>query len=477
MYDGGMTQHMITVFTAQPTRKELDRMAVSAVRTVGHLHQPPQRSNSARGDRLSTFLLDSLILASGFLIFVQIPIIGQLHLTEVLLVFTFFLLVPQRGRLLKRDLPFKFIFLFLIWLLAQVITDMVRGSTFSDYSRGWATIGFSLINFCALYMALTRRPKRLFLFLVGLSTGQITGYFLAPSEYAIAYPWKFGFGMGVTWMVVLVAVRLSRKKSLGHLGPAIVLIIIASVNILMGFRSMGGISFLVACFLIAQSLGKSRAATKRRPLRRIALLGVLIVVGSSVLALTYEYSVRHGWLGESAREKYEMQAEGQYGLLLGGRSEIMVSSLAVLDSPVIGHGSWAKNCHYASLYTELKEQAGYFPGEEKHQCLIPAHSHLMGSWVQAGFIGAVVWLWVIVLIVRALLVTYSTRNELSPLIAFCAFALTWDILFSPFSGFMRLITPFYIVVIMTSITGEDRPRTFKTFRLRYPLSYSNFSRR
>ena len=52
---------------------------------------------------------------------------------------------------------------------------------------------------------------------------------------------------------------------------------------------------------------------------------------------------------------------GEYGLLLGGRSEFLVSSLAVLESPVIGHGSWAKDCRYASLYVELKREAGYYP--------------------------------------------------------------------------------------------------------------------
>lgn len=42
---------------------------------------------------------------------------------------------------------------------------------------------------------------------------------------------------------------------------------------------------------------------------------------------------------------------GEYGLLLGGSGV-----------PVIGHGSWVKDCRYASLYVELKREAGHIPG-------------------------------------------------------------------------------------------------------------------
>jgi hypothetical protein len=43
---------------------------------------------------------------------------------------------------------------------------------------------------------------------------------------------------------------------------------------------------------------------------------------------------------------------------------------------------------------------------------------------------------------------YTTRLPLSPLFAFAAFSLTWDILFSPYGASTRLIAPYYVVVLL-----------------------------
>jgi hypothetical protein len=179
------------------------------------------------------------------------------------------------------------------------------------------------------------------------------------------------------------------------------------------------------------------------------MLGIVALIGAWGALQLYEHSAQSGWLGEDARQKYEMQSSGGYGLLLGGRTEILVSSRAVLDSPVIGHGSWAKDCGYAALYVQLKREAGYFSGDEDGECLIPAHSHLMGAWVEAGVLGAVFWVWVLTLPVRTLTRLYTTAERLAPLVALLAFLLIWDIFFSPFGGERHFMTPFYIVLMIS----------------------------
>ena len=100
-------------------------------------------------------------------------------------------------------------------------------SAFHDYARGWAMIGFALINFCSLYLLLAGKPKRLVLFAAGAALGQIAGYFIAPNDYALEYPWKFGYGTGVSWLLVLLAVGLARDRRIGRLWPAAVLLFVA----------------------------------------------------------------------------------------------------------------------------------------------------------------------------------------------------------------------------------------------------------
>lgn len=398
-------------------------------------------------------VLDAFAFLAPLLRFVKMDAVGQLYLTDLLLAALLPILLGFRGRRLAARLPRALIGLLLVWLLAQIGTDLIRGSAFHDYARGWAMIGFTLINFCSLYLLLVGKPKRLVLFAAGAGLGQILGYFVSPSGYALSLPWKFGYGTGVSWLLVLTAVWLAKGRRYSSLWPAAVLLFVALLNLFMGFRSAGGIAFLAGCYLAAQALHRRRATRKRIRLRQLIALGALAAAGAWGVLQFYEHAAQAGWLGAEGRQRYERQATGEYGLLIGGRSEILVSSLAVLNSPLIGHGSWAKDCRYASLYLELKQGAGYSPGGAGNRCLIPTHSHLMGAWVQAGLLGAVFWLWVLTLPIRTLARLYTVKERLTPLVSFVAFLLIWDIFFSPFAGERRFMTPFYIVLMMSYLPG------------------------
>lgn len=408
--------------------------------------------------RLAVSFLDVAAFFVPLLRFVEIEVLGRLYFTEILLGALLPVLFVRFGRRLSAPLPRTVIWLLVVWLLAQVVTDLIRGSAFFDYARGWAMIGFALSNFGALYLLLDGRPRRIVLFAVGAALGTIVGHVAAPSDYALAHPWKFGYGTAVTWLLVLLAVRFARGRGYARLCPAAVLFTVAALNIFMSSRAVGGIAFLAGCYLAAHALHSPRFRPNRIRPRQLAVLGAVAAVGAWGALQFYEHAVQAGWLGWEGRHKYEMQAYGDYGLLVGGRSEILVSSRAVLESPLIGHGSWAKDCRYASLYTELKREAGYFPGEENEQCLIPAHSHLMGSWVQAGFLGAAFWLWVLMLPIRTLGRVYASAEPLAPFVVFLALSLLWDIFFSPFAGERRFITPFYIVVMISYLPGSVRRR-------------------
>lgn len=427
---------------------------ISTKRRLDFRQQSPPRSG----------LLDAIAFFAPLLRFAEINVVGRLYLTELMLAALLPVLLVHSGRRLAARLPRTLIALMLVWLFAQIATDQIRGSVFHDYARGWAMIGFTLINFCSLYLLLAGDPKRLVLFAAGAALGQIADYFIAPGELALYYPWKFGYGTGVSWLLVLVAVAFS-KGSFRPIWPAAVLLLVSFLNILMGFRSAGGAAFLAACYLAAQVLrGTHSMPTRIRP-RQLFVVGAVATLGAWGVLQLYVYSVEAGWLGEKARQKYEMQAFGEYGLLLGGRSEYLVSTLAVLESPLIGHGSWAKDWRYAALYVQLKREAGYSPGKEDEESLIPAHSHLMGTWVQAGLLGAIFWMWALTLPVRTLAWLYTTRERLAPLVALLAFALIWDVFFSPFAGDRRFIIPFYIVLMMSYLPGGTKKRPLCDARL------------
>lgn len=392
-------------------------------------------------------ILIFLIPLSGF---IELHLVGRLFAPDIIMLALFPFVMLSMGRHLADPLPKMFIVLGLVWLVGQVVTDIVRHTPFHDYARGWAKIAFTLINFCVIYLLINNRPRRIILYAAGLVVGGILGFFLNPNIYTAGHPWKFGVGWPLTLLIIMSAALFMHHRRQHRLFAIGLVAFAAVLNVYLGFRSLGGICFLTATYLILQLFcRRSNAHAMRVRPRNIVLLSLVLMFAGFVAMEAYKHAAISGLLGETNREKYEVQAMGEYGLLLGGRSEILVAGQAVMESPLLGHGSWAKNWDYAELLVELKHRLGYVTGPVGELGLIPAHSHIMGAWVEAGILGAIFWFWVISLPARTLLYLYQIKAQNSILIVFLAFSLIWDVLFSPFGAERRFITPYYVIVMIT----------------------------
>lgn len=407
---------------------------------------PPGTRPGAGRTRLSRsgVLFDVLIGAIPCLLFLEITIVGRLFASEIILLGLFPFVLIAKGRLLIAPLPRTLITLGLIWLGGQIVTDIIRDTPFQDYSRGWAKISFTLVNFAVIYMLLHNNQRRILFFAVGLVIGGILDYYISPGELAAGDPWKFALGAPVTLLIVLVAERCFARSV-----PRVVSAVMAAaagVNLVMGFRSLAGICFLTAVYILLQ-WHRSRPRLRVSG-RRLAFLSILGIVASVGFVETYGYAARQGMLGPVAQSTYETQVASQFGLILGGRTEILVAGQAILDSPIIGHGSWAKGAEYARLLMEYK---GFLPWTwfmARHSEIIPSHSHLFGAWVEAGILGVFFWGFVMLLAFRVLLHFHQLREDLTPLVIFICFVVLWDVLFSPFGAERRILAPYYIVVLM-----------------------------
>lgn len=383
--------------------------------------------------------------------FIEFKFIGHLYAPVIELAILFPILFVSRGRMLNRRLPSMFLLLGTLWLLSQVITDLIRQSTFHDYSRGWALIAFTLVDFASLYLLLVGRQRRIMLYAAGLAIGGILAYFFNPNIFTHGHPWKFGYGFAVTFLLALFATYVGWRHKYRPLWPAMILMSSACLNIYMGFRSLGGVCFLASVYLLMQKLyGRSFTNNIRFKKRSVLIIAFAIAFGAFGILKTYEYAAGSGFLGVKAQQLYEGQSEGKYGLLLGGRSELLVSGRAILASPIIGYGSWAKNCYYASLLTNLQLQLGYAAPYDNN-CLLPTHSFIFGAWVDAGILGAVFWIWVLTLSFRVITRLYRTLEPMTPLIAFIVFNITWNIFFSPYGAERIFTEQFYVIVMMEAL--------------------------
>ncbi len=381
------------------------------------------------------------------MLWMEVQVLGRLFVSELVLLGLLPFLYLARGRMLAAPLPRTLLALGVLWLASQMLTDTVRETEFRDYARGWARISFFLANFCVLYMLLYGSRQRIVLFGLGIAVGGYLTFWLNSSEYADSLPWKFGVGYATTMLAVLVTQWRAYPANL--ILRALPLLSVGVVHLTLGFRSMMGVLILSLVYMAAQwMVGRRRVVPAPSPLRGLLFLVVCAVIGVGTIQF-YEIAAESGYLDERSTLTYERQNVGEFGILLGGRSEILASSRAVMDSPILGHGSWASNPDYAAYLLDARVLGYDTPlsiGLEKE--LIPSHSHLMGAWVEAGILGAVFWAWVAFLCLRVIARAYLIRDRMVILIAFIAFSLLWDIAFSPFGGSQRLLGAWYVVLMM-----------------------------
>lgn len=416
--------------------------------------------NFQRSKKRSLFL-DFLAFFCPILMVIEINLVGRLFLTEVLLVIILPLLILKRGQLLLHPLPRTVIILAFLWLASQIITDLIRETPFHDWIRGWAKITFLILNFSSIYLLLNNDTKRIILFFIGLAIiNPPLDYFVTPTELLLYDFWKFGMSGSVASLVILFV--MWRKIAHFRLLPVLLILALGLFSIYMGSRAIGGLLILSAGYLYIHSKPKLRYWLKNLSLSSI----VTIILATSFLGwgiiTGYSIAARSGWLGEAAKEKYYQQS-GNYGVFLGGRTEILVSAQAIIDSPIIGHGSWAKNWEYGELLFHLKQEMGYFVNEYALQesDLIPSHSHLFGAWVEAGILGALFWVWVFYLIVRLLFGLLRIEHDLLPLFVFKAIVALWTILFSPFAAEARLGWAFFLVLFIFAIKLIHRSKSLR----------------
>ena len=418
-----------------------------------------QRSASARPQRVESLLqpapstlsaLDIWAFVLPTVSFVQVIVIGQLIVSELLMV----VMLPWLWSAQDRPRISRwFVVIWAGWLLSQVMTDLIRGSAFVDFARGWSAIVFTFTDFAAI-LVLAGTPRRARLFALGLATSGLLSYFVARSGFAVSDPWKFalavpiGFGLAACLSGGMGA-RL-RSFAVG------VFVVFGVLNFLFGFRSLGGVSLLTAGYLTLSAIASRPKIARPHSLLRVAAALVFLGFAVGGILQIYDTAASQGLLGSSAQIKY-LDESGALGVLVGGRSEILVSAQAIIDSPILGHGSWAKDFRYAELLTAQLSSLGYEIGAGPSDVgLIPTHSYLTQAWVWAGILGGAFWLVILVIAVWLLGTLYSFRVTLLPLLVFSTILLLWNIAFSPYGDVARIVACYGIALCLLGLR-QARP--------------------
>ena len=415
----------------------------------------PQAALRARPIVAKGTIGDTACFLIPALAFLYVHLGGVLYATDACLMAAFPFVVYRHRRWLQIKPVRKFLYLGLLWLAAQVLTDIIRHSPFEDYSRGWSKILLTLTHFATIALLIRQSQRRFILYGAGLVLGGMLTFFIAPGEFAVDYPWKFGISLPTTILICLRAGMLARRR---QITAVTMLVAIGAINLYLGFRSLGAVCAASAIYSYFQ-LSPRFADSRRRKLQKVWTVAGL-AAGVWGISAIYAHGAQNGWFGEVEREKYELQSSGDAGIILGGRYDLLGSSVAIFDSPLLGHGSWAKDPIYrAILYGRMAELGYQNSGGDLEDGLIPSHSYLFGAWVESGIVGAAFWFWVLWFTARAL-IRASGREPMFPFFAFIGMLLIWNVLFSPYGADARFTATYFVyAMILFALHSQAQKRT------------------
>lgn len=386
------------------------------------------------------------LFLAGFLVFFRLDLVGVLTFSELLTLGYVLLNWRKVWDVLLADRLLKTVMTaWAAYLAMQVLSDMVNRTQPVDYYRGWARLAFFAVNTAALASVARGRADRIVAFFLGYALSLALASQRQMNEYLLE--WKFGYGPALT-LAVTVAAGLLPYDHRNRTG-GLLLTCIGILNLFNGARSLGGLCLFVGGLSFFS--GYFRDNLRNRGLLSVRFILPVVISVCAIYAL-YTHGASTGMLGEKTREKYEKQTRGGRNVVSGGRMEYTIAIPAIIESPVLGYGSWARNLDFVKKYIQIN---GMDPDSYDAQFLldlgtIPTHSHILGSWAEAGVAGGVFWL--LVLYMAGAAFFRILRSPDIPCRLFCLFAIAWfawDIVFSPFGLERRVTDPALIVLVAT----------------------------
>jgi hypothetical protein len=395
---------------------------------------------------------------------IRINLGGALTPGEVLLLVVSPFFLADVEKVWRVPLARKLFYFMMAYLAGQILTDLVRGTVPLDMVRGWARVGMMAAAFLLTGALIGTNQNRIAAFALGGSFAAIAGMLLMdPTELSAAFGsvegYKFVLGGSTSICAFLLAGYGRRFGWWVTLAP----VAAGILGFLMNCRSLAGITLMAwaLSWLIRFKPGQLRVF---QPRIFLTLAGIAVAAG--VILSAYSYMAPRGMLGQAAKEKFDMQAGGTGGKfsVFSGRDELSFSWPKIVESPIIGWGSWVKDRAY--VMRKCLEMGMSWPATKLYVSakggLIPSHSHLFGAWLEGGIVGAAFWATIWLLTVRAVLLDgFAIFGPVKPLLLFLYTNFAWDILFSPFGGERRIWNGFliWVLVVVTLYLQREKQRS------------------
>jgi hypothetical protein len=413
-----------------------------------------------RNFTFSNVMLLALPLTMAF----SINVVGELLISDFLVVFTFLGLLNRRELSLKLPYLQPILLFWLAWFVAALLSDFVNASPTSFMLRGWSKLILFAFYIIVIFNLVGNSRDKAGLALLGvgiafvLKTDTSTSFGSDLSnDTAFRTTWKFGLGVGLSIILYYILEKFGVKRR----SNSLIFLILSPIHLFLGSRA----HFLKLALASGIALFSVPIKSAQKRLIASILFIMVLLVGLSLGETVYDKLVRGGFFGEIALEKHLAQTANDRNVILGARAESKVSIIAIKDKPILGHGSWAENRYYVTLYLGMKEAEGedirWNSDFATKKDRIPSHSMLFGSTVEHGIAGAAFWIYVLSLALRSVIAGALGRNSATMLELLAAFSLIWDIFFSPFGATRRCYEAIFLVTCVVLLQSNTAPKSIQ----------------
>jgi hypothetical protein len=286
---------------------------------------------------------------------------------------------------------------------------------------------------CGIGCALWAR-SRTSVWVVGAAFGVGLLLSVNPSSDGFAEnPWRFGFSLPVTIIVLAVAARWRSRWV-----DVVAVLALAGVSAANGGRSTSAILLMVALLVVWQSWGRP-ASSRLAALRTLILFG-LLAFGTY---LSVQAAILEGALGESAQLRTELQLSTSGTLITGGRPEIGATAALMSASPAGFGGGSVPSMTDVLVAKSGMAALGYDPNNgyvEKYMfgTGFELHSVIGDLWAWCGIPGlALAAVLLLFLVARTAVLT--TGRAASALLLFLGVKSIWNLLFAPLESALTVL--------------------------------------
>lgn len=262
-------------------------------------------------------------------------------------------------------------------------------------------------------------------------------------------PWRFGFSVPVTVLLLAVAQRTGRRWL-----ELVVTLALVLVSTLTDARSSFAILMMTALIIAWQM----RPARKRRRSSAIR-----VAVGLAALAvIVYNFGqalILDGYLGVGTQQRSAEQAEAAGSLLIGGRPEA-AATLALMQHQPWGFGSGTVPTLREIIVAKSgMAEVNYQPNNGYVETYMfggrfELHSVSGDLWSHFGIVGLLCAAGVLVLIVRGISGAIA-RNAASAVLVYVGSKCVWNLFFGPLSSSVSLLVLGVGLALVTQ--AERRP--------------------